>query len=296
MKKLLLTGAAILAATGCGGISGEPLTAVSMVKVIGELTTAMRNMPTSNTAPALPVAGVTLSSNVSTMATECETISPAVIVDKDEDQIAASKVSTFDCTNQVAGNFQNTRKGTITIKDLDETKKGVEGGYRVDFAISQYDNKDLTNGQEYKYSYNGFWLSKTEGNTLISTADFTGLNNYSNNLGSNNYTYNYTWDWRMTPTNSAQFWDAGTLSVSGSFSLSGDYIGEDGGAHVQKSGTFVVKYYSKDLKYSNACGGNFYQSGSFFVDDSYGTVIEVRYDCGNPVKYYVNGKESSLFD
>lgn len=285
-----------LTTTSCGGVPAEPLTTTSIGVVMGQFKTALDGLPTSNNTPTMPVSGFTTSSNVETMAIDCETVSPTLLVDADGDGIAATKTGTFDCVDTVSGSNSYTRKGTITVKDKDDTVDGVLGGLRVEFAISKFNSKDLTNNNEYEYSYNGYLDYKGDGNGAISsTSDFTGSTKYKSSNYNNDYTYNYVWDWSVTPTDGSNTWTGGgKINFSGSFSLSGSFVYEVNGVHSQKSGSFVVKYNSKDLVYGVGACTKFYESGSIFVSDSMGTNMEIRYSC-NTAKFFVNGVESTLF-
>lgn len=291
--KLMAVAPVFAATLSCGGPGGEPLTARSISAVMGGLGQALQKLPSSNTTPSLPVSGVTTSA-VGPFAVTCETVSPTTVVDADSDGIAATKSSTFDCTDFASGGERLTRQGSITVTDKNEAVDGVLGGLKVDFNITKFNLVD-TSGKLFENSYVGHWeYTGGSGGQVSSTADFSGLVRYESSSFSNNYTYNYTWIWSLTPTDAGNPWAAGQVSVSGAFVLSGDFVYEDSnGNRSQQNGSFAINYYSQNLKYDTTCA-KFYQSGSFFVSDGNGTLMEIRYACST-AKFYVNAVESTLY-
>lgn len=291
--KLMAVAPVFAATLSCGGPGGQPLTAQSIGTVMGGLGQALQKLPSSNTTPTLPVSGVTTSA-VSPLAISCETVSPSTLVDADSDGIAATKTSTFDCTDFTSGADRLTRQGSVTVTDKNEAVAGVQGGLKVEFNVTKFNLVD-SSGKLFENSYVGYWeYTGGSGGQVSSTADFSGLVKYESSAYSNNYTYNYTWVWALTPTNGSNPWVAGQVSISGAFILSGDFVYEDSnGNRSQQTGSFAINYYTQNLKYDSTCS-KFYQSGSFFVSDGNGTLMEIRYAC-TTAKFYVNAVESTLY-
>lgn len=290
-----LGGAVSLGLISCGGPSGEPLTSQNIGLVMGNFATVMQSMPTSNNVPSIPIAGVTTLS-VGPLAAGCETISPTPLVDLDGDQIAAKKVSTFNCTSQIDGTSSVTRIGTITITDKDETKKGLLGGVRIDFAVPTFDSVEVATGKEYKYSYQGYWDYSANGTGFASKFDFTGYTKYASDTFKNDYTYQYVGEMTVTPSSGTLAWGTSDVNFQfkGTFSLFGDFAAEQNNIRSQKTGSFVVNYYSKDMIYASSGCSKAWRSGSYFLEDSQGTLLEIRYEC-NSAQLYVNGQASDLF-
>ena len=277
---------------GCGGApSGQPLTAQSANFILGQFNTSLNNLPRSNTVPTLPINGITASS-VSTKATGCDTVTPVPTVDADNDSIAATKKYTYNCNDFVSGEVRQTYKGTVEIKDMDESVKGMFGGIRADFNVPIYNSVEIATGNTYQYSHVGFWEYKNINGSLISTSSYSGKNKYGYNGLMNDYTYTYTWNYKMTPDSSvlANVWNSGKIELSGSYELNGQFIQEVNNKKFQTSGTWVVRYTSKDLVYDTNCT-KWYKSGSYFMEDS-GNKMEIRYACTS-AKLYVNGVESN---
>jgi hypothetical protein len=305
MNLLKLSFVAVTAAglASCGGNGGQPLTTTSIPIVMGQFKSQLLGkLPTSNTVNPtsfLPVSGASTNSNASIKAADCETSTPNPVTDADHDDIALLKTSTFNCSDFTSGTNTYSRKGSYTVKDLDDTTAGVLGGMQVDFALERYDYKDNASGEEYHGSYNGFWKYTSDGGgTLNSTSEFRGTFYFSSpNLSfAPDYEYAYTWNWTQTPTNpaSGHEWDAGSTSLSGTWSMSGTFVFEDhSGNHEKMTGTYEIKYYSKDLKYDTTCT-SWWRSGSYFVDDYNGNIIEVRYACST-AELYVNGVKSDIW-
>ncbi len=292
--RTLIFVATVAGTSSCGGNGGQPLTATSAATVLGQLSTAViGNMPKSNAAPTLPMAGATTSSVIRTSAISCETVSPTPLVDVDADGIAASKVSTFDCSDLTSGGDLLTRKGSFTVADVDDTVAGLAAGLRVDFAMSKYRSETVATGVVQDFSYNGFWKFTPSSTGLESSADFTGSWYYSSPTIPVvvDFEYQYTWDWAITPDSIGTPFGTGAQEFSGSFRFEGKFYEEGhGGALKQRSGIWNVKYYSQDLLYDTACT-KWFKSGSYFVNDGNGSSFEVRYACST-AKLYVNGVES----
>jgi len=287
LAMMLLGSSALLS---CGGVPSEPLDATTGAFVLGNFGTSLNTLPTSNTVPALPITGVTTSSIGLKAVSSCESVTPTTTVDADNDGIAASKKYIYDCTDVVDNGYSYTRKGSVEIKDMDETKVGMFGGLRVDFAVPVFKSIDLSTGNPFEYSYSGFWDYKNSGGSLVSASEFTGSTKYKNNNYENDYQYTSTWNYKLTPTNEATPWNEGSIEIEGSYQLTGNFVYEnDQGTHAQREGGWLITYKTKDLVYSNTCA-KFYKSGSFVIEDS-SNKIEVVYNCST-AKLYVNGSES----
>lgn len=300
MKSILtiaLVVGSLVGLTSCGGNGGQPLTGQSVSVVLGALTTALQNLPRSNSAPTLPISGATTAATHGPIAaaTDCETVSPTTPVDADADSIALTKTGTFDCTDRTIGTSSWTRKGSYTVTDQDDTVAGIAGGVRVDFAITNYSYESLTDGSTTSAAYSGFWQHRMNGSSYTSTADFSGHTGSTSTSYRyvTDYDFNYTWDWTQTADNSAAPFTTGGQQFEGTYRLSGMFVHEDDGVHSQGQGTFVLEYYTQNLRYDSACT-KWYKSGSIFVDDFGGNVYEIRYACSS-ASLYVNGKASDLW-
>lgn len=304
MTKYILRAFLLIAAVGglsrCGGDGGQPLQGTAVGVVIGQLNTALNQLPQSNSAPTLPMSGATVASThgggVSALAaTTCETTSPNPTQDTDGDGIANIKVSTFDCTDFTSGGNRYTRKGSYTVTDKDNSKIGYFGGVRVDFEVGSYNYVQISDGSEYTNSYSGYWDFSTSGGSFVSTSDFTGraANVPADPTYSYDYTYHYTWDWMQTPDTFTVPFSSGKLEFEGTYVWTGKFVEGDHGKPTVTEGTFSLKYYSKDLKYQSGCA-KWYKSGSIFVDDQNGNTMEIRYACSSG-QLYINGAESDLW-
>ncbi|MBX3021484.1 MAG: hypothetical protein KF799_07370 [Bdellovibrionales bacterium] len=296
LVRALLLPAAALSLLSCGGNGGEPMNAMTAGQILGNFNNILKAMPRSGTVN-LPMAGATLDSKVTTMAIDCETVTPNPIVDADGDDIAAEKTSKFDCTDSTVGGSKLTRIGSYTVKDEDDSVDFPEKGFSVDFAVTKFNSTNTSDSSETDNSYVGKWVYTGSGGSLKSTSEFDGHYRYYSPADSYDidYDYNYTWSWTSTPTNAAAPWDAGSQDFSGSYSLSGKFMAEDGqGNHFQQNGTWVISYKSKDLKYDQAGGCTFYyRSGSIVINDG-NSDYEIRYAC-NSADLYVNGEKSDIW-
>lgn len=288
----LVLGNALL--QGCaGGNGGEPVANAGIAGVVlGQMAATFQNLPSSNSnsVPSLPVTGVTTSS-VRQRITGCETITPDVIVDADDDDIAAEKKYTFDCNGTIDGDSSYTRKGTLLIKDMDEAVAGLIGGIRVDYDLPVFESTTVADGNSFKYSHSGFWEFQKKGDSLVSTSDYTGMTKYQSGGFDKDYTFHYTWDYAVTPTNptEATFWTAGKVEFSGEFEMTGKIVIEVDGKHTPYEGKWVIKYYTEDLNYDSTCS-KWYKSGSIVMDDSTNK-FEYKYNC-NTFEFYHNGVKS----
>jgi hypothetical protein len=300
-KNLLKVGLISVFAAGlasCGGEEAQPLTAANASVVLTQLNTVLGQLPRSTTAPTLPITGATTAAakpGVSTMAAiDCETVTPTTPVDADGDGIAATKTGTFDCTSNPVGQYTYTRKGSYTIKDLDDTTDWPVGGMSATFDVDSF-NYTKTDGETGSGSHNGTWkfIGESTG-AMTSTANYTGRYAFTGAASDYNidYTYSYTWDWAMTPDSTvpANAFNSGSQTFKGEFSLNGLFVTERNGVHTQGNGSFRVTYQSKNLLYDTTCA-KYYKSGSIMMDDSNGTSIEVRYACST-AELYVNGAKS----
>lgn len=294
LTKAILVLTALLVLGSCGGNGGQPLDATSGPLVLAGLTTALNNLPKSNTVPSLPVGGISTSA-VRAMATACEQVAPAVPVDSDADGIAKIKTYTFDCTDSVSGESSFSRKGSVEIQDLDETVAGMIGGIRVDFALEKFDYTDLTTNRSFGFSYNGFWNYLKQGSALVSSSEFKGTVGYETAASTkNNFSFEYTWDWVMTPDNESTPWTTGKTEFKGTYKMDGQFAIEDsGGHHKQHEGTWVIDYYSKDMTYDSTCA-KWYKSGTLNLSDG-ANKISIEFSCST-AKLYVNGVESDWYE
>lgn len=290
--KTILNGIIGLACMGllsCGGDGRTPMDATSTGMVLGQLKTQLAAIPQSNSVPSfVSMSGVTASA-LSTKSLGCYNVAPDQIVDKDDDGIAAEKTYTMNCTNYTDGTTTLTQKGTIVFKDLDESVKGVLGGMRAEYNIPVLSM--TTDGFKYNYSHVGFWEYVNKNGSLVSTSEYTGATAYEVKGLKNDYSYTQKWNYIMTPddTAAAKAFDKGTITMDGSFRMTGDFIIEVDSKHQQYNGTWVISYKSQDLTYDHSCS-QYYKSGSLVISDS-SNKMEIKYDCTSS-KLYVNGKES----
>lgn len=290
----------LAAATGCIGGGGEPLSEQTASTVMASVAAnVVANLPTSNTA-SLPTnlagGGVSLSSKkVKTLAAACESISPSTLVDNDNDGIAEEKTYTFDCTDEVSGSVSYTRQGDLSIRDKDDTEAGLLGGLEVEFNVTKFQSED-EDGNIYNYTFEGMWDYALENGSLVSNSDFTGR--FYVEPGTSDliidYSYSYTWDYKMTPDDESNFFTSGSIEYSGVFTMDGQFYTEDSsGHHNAYRGMWSISYYSKDLTYDNTCS-KYYRTGSLVMGDGSGSTYEIRYECST-AKFYINGVESDLY-
>lgn len=290
--KTILRGVIGLACMGllsCGGDGRRPMDATSTSIMLGQLKTQLAAIPQSNTTPTFVTMSGVNASSLSTKSLGCYTVNPDPAVDADGDGIALEKTYTINCTKFADGTSSLTQKGTIVFKDLDDTVDGVFGGMRAEYNVPVMSIE--TDGLKYNYSHVGFWEYVNKNGSLISTSQYTGSNAYEVHGFKNNYSYTQDWNYTMTPDDvtPANAFTKGTITMSGSFKMTGDFVIEVDSKHQQYNGTWVISYSSKDLTYDNSCA-TYYKSGSIVISDS-SNKMEIKYDCTSS-KLYVNGKES----
>lgn len=297
--KIMASGILLAGLTGCIGGGGQPLDENTANTVITSLATnVLSKLPTSANAPSLPneLGGISLSSqNIHSKAAACETITPAVLVDADSDGIAAEKKYTFNCTNLGVGGDRFTRKGELRVLDKDDTVAGLLGGLKVEFDVSSF-RMESGDGSVADYTFLGAWDYEKQGTSLVSYSKFDGRFFYSSVAYDFklDYKYGYTWDYKMTPNNSNQFFNSGTIEFSGEFVMDGEFYTEDqSGKHHSYSGIWKINYESSNLSYDNTCS-KWYKTGSIRINDGGSTVYELRYNC-TEAKFFVNGAESDLY-
>ena len=314
-SKLTLVVAVVAVIGGCGGSGGMPLTAASAPTVLGQLkgqifsnfTQNGVSSPTSNTTlPGTPIDlqshnGPATMSNLRPLAAlPCETVTPAVPVDNDGDNIAAEKLVEFDCGGYSDGTYTYTHKGYYKVKDLDDNDPGAGAyaGLTVEFGITKMNFKELATGNEWRYNGLGNWTYKPVGSSLVSTSNYEGHFGFTSTTVDIDidYDFKYAFDWQMTPANASNPYNAGTQKFSGSYYFSGTFDQEDNnGNHHRGEGTYSVKYYTKNLEYDSvSCNTVWYKSGSIFVDDSNGNLYEIRFACTS-ASLYVNGAKSDIW-
>lgn len=300
--RVLLVPSAALSMLSCGGNGGEPLTATNAGFILGELNTIMKSLPRNGGTLNLPSNGISTAAkpsnpSIKTILSDCETVTPASPVDADGDGIAAIKTGTFDCNGQPgSGGNTYSRKGSYSVKDQDDSKAWPEAGVDITYNIDKFES-ETTSGDKFRTSYKGNHSYASNGSTLTSSSDFTGTYYFSSPTYNfeTDYTYVYTWSWSQTPDNFAAPWTTGKNEFSGTYSLSGKFHAEDAsGNHYQHNGTWVIKYYGKNLKYNSACNTAWFESGSMFMEDGNGSVFEFRYNCTS-IDLYINGTKSDLF-
>ncbi|MCB9026738.1 MAG: hypothetical protein H6625_10500 [Bdellovibrionaceae bacterium] len=299
MKSIIIIFLSLLglaSSTGCVGGGGEPLTEETAGTIItGLASNALSIIPTSGNAPALPIAGITTSSNkFSTKALACETITPTILLDADGDGIAAIKNYSFDCTNESSGDSSITRKGTISITDKDDSVANLAGGLRYEFAITKFRSED-TLGNISDNTYSGFWDFVFAAGKLTSTSEFNGSYFFEspNNNYLNDYNFAYTWDYSLIADDSNNPFTTGSVEFSGTYTMEGKFIVEVNNQHKNYEGSWQVSYYSENLIYNSTCS-RWYNTGSIKISDGSGSIYELRYSC-NSAKFYVDGKESNLY-
>lgn len=308
--KLIRAGLSLVVAAGmtsCGGEAGEPLTEAQAAFILGTMKTdifgKLPGAASNAAAPTLPMANATTAGTGGEIkpmaATDCETVTPTVLVDADGDGIALEKNSTFSCSNTVNGGYSYTREGSYKVVDLDDTVDYVYGGIRVDYNITKYNYVSQTDNSTSTDLYKGFWLYKNENGKLVSTAEFNGHHTGTYPTYASikiDYDYTYTWNYLLTPDTPgiATAWNSGKIEFDGTYKFSGSFMNEDGnGNHKQGTGTYNMRYYTQNLKYRAGCA-KWYESGSVWLDDNNKNTFEIRYACTD-VKLYVNGVESDIW-
>ena len=276
---------------GCGG-GGVPLTNAAAVTVLSNLNTALSFVPQSNTVPTLPVSGGGISTSAvditpSSLAT-CQTVTPDPTIDADADNIAEEKNYNFNCIGETDGTSTVTRKGTMSIFDLDENTPGLLGGLKVIYDIDTF-NTENADSTKYENSYNGEWIYRMDGSRFVFNSDFTGR--YSFDSPANDYEidyiFKYVFDYSLLPNDQSNIFNGGEVEFSGEYSFEGKFLEEE--SHKSIEGRYVIQIYSQELMYNSTCS-KFYQSGSIFIDDNNGNIFEFRYSCTS-AKVYRNGQE-----
>ncbi|MFN3453874.1 MAG: hypothetical protein ACK41T_02865 [Pseudobdellovibrio sp.] len=286
-----------LTLSGCGGSgAGQPLNATNGAFVMGSMKAQLAaNMPTSNNVPALPVGGITTNSISARSAQGCGDSSPASPVDMDNDNIALYKKYNYDCSGFVDSGYSYKQKGFVEIRDLNDNpgaeNEGVFGGMRVDFDMPLYEWTNLASGTTYTNSHLGHWEYKKVGSSLVSDVNYTGKRKYGYNGFENDYTFNYTWKFVMTPDSASDAWGKGKIEMTGSYELNGKYIFEyeSTNERAQKEGKYVINYKTTNLTYDDTCS-KYYKTGTYEMTDGTNK-MELVYSCTD-VKFYVNGQES----
>lgn len=306
MKKLLIIfGASLsLSMVSCVG-GGGVVTPSSAPQVVSTFKTLMAQLPQGNTTGTLPGdlggGGVTTSSieskDISRLA--CDTVTPASPTDADSDGIALTKDYKFDCTESNNGTSEFNRLGSFRITDLDDTVKGITGGYKFEFDISKWLVKTLATGMTMGGTYKGFWKGTGTGTTSHYESDYMGsfygefdMSSHGLGIVKVDYTFSHLFDIKYTHDDVASgvAWTSGTMEGTGSYSFAGNFLSEShNGDHSVKEGSAKMLWKTENVTFDKNCS-KWYKTGAFYLTDVGGNVIKTAFNC-TEVKVYMNGTE-----
>lgn len=279
MKKLFLkAGLALISAvtlSHCGGgLVAEPLDDATAPTLFARFSSlVIGDLPTDNNS--LP-ASVEEQLGVVTFSGPGATQTPTVAVDADGDGIPLDVTRTYDSYSDGT----RTWKGQFTLRDLDDTVAGLLGGYEAANNV-EFASDDLYTAHNGVYSHqviSGVHVSKSEykGRTVNEKAGY-------------DYTFDFAWDYRLTPDDDSNPWAEGSVELSGHFGMEGTFIigDEHLGGKQSMTGSYVLSYSSKNLTIQNGKLHN----GSLIMDDNNGTEIVIVYENGVRT-LLVNGTKS----
>lgn len=281
--KLTLVALASAAITGCGG-EGGPLTASGGSVAQGQVQAALSQVDSAldtfslDTNPSFPqIGGNSISVDPNPSVTwwdhgACTTVTPTPLVDADSDGISLLKKYTYDCDNIVDGEYIYSVNGSITMKDLDDTKRWMEGGYRADYD-TLYTFNGVPGVDEMSYEDVGYFELKKVGGSFVYDSEYRSNGTGVYHGRSHEVIWQSTWNHSVTPDPSGtNMWDKGSISFSGFFGLQGQFQHDD-------PFSVVFEISSNNLKYDYDSGCNTYQSGSITFEDGNGNRIVLTYAC-----------------
>lgn len=309
-KILPLIGLSLLALTGCGG-GDDTLTAASgnislsqlqsgiggsLLQFANAIATDQSGTPNTGLIATVnpPVApGASVISIKSTPYDNCGKDVVRDDKDADSDSIPVNIKIKYACSDIQSSGWTYDLNGSTEVRDLDDSKPGVEGGYY--YAYDLFQNGEFA-GQPKpaQNGWKGFFSLKNTGSKLVFDTDFQFINNFYGDKYPVELVYRSTYSMVRTPDDMAHPFAKGRTSFAGFYQVKGK-LGPGMANQDLGSVDFVFEIDAKDLVYNDdgSCGGNYYQSGSLSFEDGAGNVAKVVYSCGNP-KYFFNGKEVSF--
>ncbi|MBS1958282.1 MAG: hypothetical protein JST80_02300 [Bdellovibrionales bacterium] len=283
--------------SACGGSTG--VTSASQALQVSNLAIAQITGMKSNSAPSLSqVPGLSGAGVLMKAGLGCVSNSVASPVDADGDGIPLTQTYTFNCDAVVNGNSTYTNHGTYTLKDKDDTKKWMAGGYEGSYVFESKNSTAASAGTPasgYEYTGKGIFSEIIQGISAVFQSTYSGTVKYSYNGYSGDYAYDGTWNAKWTPDSGAvNVWDKGSVDYSGSWHYAGTFPREDdqGAREAATYNDITMTMKSENLTYDTTCS-KYYRSGSWVFDFGDGHVFKWVYDCNNATKYYLDG---TLYD
>lgn len=275
--------------SGAGGsLQASQAAAVAGMFMTGSMGLNLNLKPTESPSLAqLGISGFSAGASVGTSVADplanCTTITPSTVVDADSDGIAKEKNYVYDCNDILLLDGFNVKSvGKISVKDYDDTKGHLEGGYRYEMeyqgASQKLPDYDTT------YSHKGFFDGRRMGNSYVYQSEFTAGFAGSERGDKYDLKWRSNYSTTYTPEDLNDLWGAGRVQFAG-------YFGVEGRVNGQDFAEFNVAWElsTQDLVYDWA-NCNVFKSGKMFWTDGSGQRFEVQYNCSN-YKMYFQGQE-----
>jgi hypothetical protein len=282
----------------CGGSTG--VSSALQAKQLSTLALAQIQGLKPNGAPSLSqVPGANIGSTISLVAT-CVESTVASPVDADADGIPLNQTYKYRCKNEALGTSIYSFVGGYTIKDRDDTKKWMEGGYDGTYEYASELKSPATAGTPaFSGSYigRGQYTAQKLGPSYVMDSTYSGSVKYDSEGYVADYQYEGTWGSKWTPDSAvANMWLKGTSEYAGTWHYFGMLPPQDEDQQARRNASkaavyidVTMKMYSENLVYDNTCT-NYYRSGSWIFDFGDGHSFKWTYGC-TTLKYYLDGKE-----
>lgn len=237
MKQLktvsILAAALSLGLTSCGGeaeldaAGGQVAPAAAALLVADPAFTAMlgKIAPQANGTIAAPglggVVGLTEAGLLANPFDACTTEEGSKTDGADLDGIPVNFVQKFNCEGITDGAAERAMTGSYTVQDKDDTKYGVEGGFKFAYDVRQSGRYFV--GRTYEAIWSGLWEATTTANgfalvneyTIKSGEDLESPDIATGISARSKFTTTYT------PDNMAQPFQSGAIEMSGFYRVTG---------------------------------------------------------------------------
>lgn len=281
----ILACVAALAMTSCGGeaeldgpagsLSGAAVpTVISSQGFTAFLATLAPQQAGAIQAPGL--GGVVQMNEVGGLAVDpyapCTTTEGSNTDGADGDSIPLNYIVRFNCDSVSDQAALRSMTGTYTVNDKDDTKYGIQGGFKFSYDINQ--NGQYYVGRKYDSGWSGTWEATPTASTITLANDYTLR--YGENLESPDLARSVSARSKFTtvykPADMNQPFQAGAMNLSGFYRMSG-VLTPDGQTSPRYEVDVSFEISSSGLEYGN-CG---LKEGSFTMTDGAGNRLVYTY-------------------
>lgn len=278
--KFLLVLSSAMALASCGGngpltSAGGTVNSAQAIVAVGQINTALGafKMDATPTAPTIGGGGPTPTPGLMAGVYDaCTTITPASGVDADGDGMDLLRQYNYNCNGVMSGSTPVTLLGTVTFRDLDDTKKWLEGGYSYNYDVTSQGN-----GSQYRWDWTdkGDTVMTAAGSGYQYTSEYRSSGEGMEHGVPYSATWQGTWKFKIVPdTGTTNKWDTGKIEFSGYFGMKGNF---------GPSGTdvfnVVFELESKNIIYDYAGGCSTYKSGTITYRDGSGNETILTFNC-----------------